>query len=158
MPQVLRSGHSLTGPRLAAAAALLLLSACNSAGPADLGPAPELPSDTDYPLTIVAEAPGTGSATVSVTLTNEGAVDIGYNLCIDGHLERYTAKGWVAVNRDQAPCPLILLGLPPGGSAQSNVAVPTGAPAGTYRVRVDARVLRTNAPVIRRSNLIAVQP
>lgn len=156
MPQVLPRGQYSV--HACQAVALIVFAACNSAGPTDIGPLPELPTDTDYPLAILAEAPGAGSPTVSITLTNGGEVELGYNLCIDAHMERYTARGWVAVNRDQAPCPLILLGLPPGASAQSNLTVPTGAPAGTYRIRVDARVLRTSTPVVRRSNVIAVRP
>ena len=132
--------------------------ACRVTEPIGLPPADgPLPTDTDYQLEVVAQVPGSGVGKIPVMLVNSGPVELGYNLCFDGHPERYTRAGWVAAAVDPTPCPTIGFGLAPGDTARDEVRLRPGFAVGDYRVRVELRPLRGGDVVVRRSNVIAVR-
>lgn len=134
------------------------LLACRLTEPIALPPADgPAAADTDYPLVVVAQAPTSGSGRIPVKLVNNGPIELGYNLCFDGHPERYTLAGWVGAGGDPTPCPLLMIGLAAGDSAQGEVRLRAGFVAGDYRVRVELRPLGSGDMVVRRSNVIAVR-
>ena len=146
----------LTWSRLYRAAWVLLVAGCTGGNIAAPGGTP-LPPDTEYPLAVRAQEPATRATSIPVVLVNNGSLELGYNLCLDGRLERLTGRGWIAIAPDPLPCPLLLRNLPPGDSVVSSVLIPAAAPAGTYRLWVQLRTLRTDDAVIRRSNAVAVR-
>ncbi|MEZ4587161.1 MAG: hypothetical protein R2909_12230 [Gemmatimonadales bacterium] len=140
--------------RLALAIGALLAAGCETGvGPSEDAP---LPPDSDYPLEVRVEQPAERASSIRTTLMNAGPDELGYNLCLGGRLERHTVSGWVAVPPNPTPCPLVLLGLPSGDSAETSVGIPDAATTGTYRLRVELRPIRGPGNVVRRSNAIRI--
>lgn len=133
---------------------LTFLAACGqSAGPSD----EELPPDSDFPIAILTLTPQVipGSA-LQIEIQNNSTITIGYNLCTDGALERWTALGWVALPRMPYPCPLPLYGIDPGRSTALPFSIPSDAPRGTYRLRIRFVSILGTQSMVRRSNSFSV--
>jgi hypothetical protein len=109
---------------------LVLLAACASPG--------ETTSDPWLALTVAPAAPVPGEA-VTLTLSNQTAWPVGYNLCTSW-LERDSAGTWEPVPEDRV-CTMELRMLDPGGESQDQVQLPATLSAGSYRytARVEDR-------------------
>jgi hypothetical protein len=133
---------------------LSLLLAC---GQSTAGPGEELPADTDFPVAIQTltqhVAPG---AAVQLEVENNSAIWIGFNLCTDGALERWTTSGWKTLTQLPYPCPLMLFRIESGQSTVLPFSVPSDAPQGTYRVRVRFVAMVGSQSIVRRSNTFGV--
>ena len=110
-----------------------------------------------YPLSIQVLAPSVASGgSVPLRIENQGTVTLGFNLCMDGILERSVGGGWVEVPRGDVMCTMMLSLLEPGKSAELGFGLPPGVPAGSYRLRVKFSTDPGGQTVTRRSNSFTV--
>lgn len=76
---------------------------------------------------------------ISVTISNSGPATLNFNEC-PTFLERHTGSKWVAVNPDGwfegGGCEALRRILIAGASYSYSIPVPSGAPAGTYRLQL----------------------
>lgn len=137
--------------------ALLLFLSTACAQSLDGPDAEPLPDDTDFPIAIqilpTSVDPG---SIIDVRMENNSAIAVGFNLCLDGVLERASAGGWVALSRLPYPCPLPLYGIDPATSLIAPFGVPSDAVAGTYRLRIRFVALAGDQSIVRRSNSFLV--
>src|SRR5262244_3601893 len=119
---------------------------------------PTLPADTPFPVTIeVVRSPVARGDSPGFVLSNQSTVDLGYNLCMDGILERRTPTGWVAIYPPPNPCPAILFELQAGTTRTVEFGTSLAPSAGEYRLRVRFSFIYDTGRVVRRSGAFALQ-
>lgn len=114
----------LINSALPALVALAVLSGCSAFGP-----------DASHVVFETAAAEYAPGAEVSARLANDSDGDVGYNLCFT--TVEAKADGWEPIDRPDEEarfCQAILLGLEPGGVAETTVALPADLAAGEYRL------------------------
>ena len=134
---------------------LALLSGCgqNTLGLSD----EELPPDTNFPLTIAASAPRIDAGAISqFQVENASEIELGFNLCVSGALERYTSGGWKLLAHPHYPCPMLLQILGAGATTTLVYTIPDDAPPGLYRFRVSFTALVGSESIVRRSDPFVV--
>jgi hypothetical protein len=101
---------------------LVLLAACATAT-----------NDASEPGLSLSASPAIVSAgeTITLTLSNQSAWPIGYNLCTSA-LEREAGTGWEPVPEDRI-CTMELRMLDPGSTSEQQIQLPATMPAGSYR-------------------------
>jgi hypothetical protein len=101
---------------------ILLLSACASAGEPDRDPGLSL---------AIAPAVASAGQTVTLSLSNQTAWPVGYNLCTS-LLERESGGSWEPVREDRI-CTMELRMLAPGGEARDQIELAPTLEPGMYR-------------------------
>lgn len=127
----------------------LLFAGC-AAAPAEPPRAPEL----RQPGVVQLHADRTSSTTVLLTLRNDSARAVGYNLCAT-MMERRSGSDWTVVPSDIA-CTLELRTIGPGGSTTFTRRVPATLPAGEYRFVTQVESPLGTRPEAITSNTITV--
>lgn len=129
--------------RIAFAASALLLAGCAATpfGPADV--CQDTPAGLAYTVqSATAEAGGN----VALSLHNQSAEPIGYNLCI-GALEELRGPLWIPALSAANACPDAWSTLEPGQQAAAEVPLPAGLEPSDYRVVTRLRVPPDGLPV-----------
>lgn len=127
-------------------AATVLLCACSSSMQTG-DPA----SDVDLSVTPESATPGDS---MTLTLHNGTAEQVGYNLCASS-LQRQTAGGWTPVPSDVV-CTMELRTLEPGQDASYRTALPDGLEEGRYRFSTTIEAMETGGGYGILSNSFAV--
>lgn len=129
-----------------ASAALVLLSCACSSSMQNGNP--------DDILLSVGGLPASPGDSVTLTLNNSSAGDIGYNLCASG-LERESFGGWEALESDRV-CTMELRTLPAGQQTTYTTALPDGLTPGVYRFHTTVELLDTRSRVAVRTEGFAI--
>ncbi|MGH7571380.1 MAG: hypothetical protein ACREMK_06000 [Gemmatimonadota bacterium] len=110
---------------------LFAILACES--PAGPPPGPPLEREPTLLRISVLEEVAEAGGTVTVRLENLSDLVIGYNLCVDRHVERWIGE-WVDRRLPQEGfCPGIMITLAPGSEVTYEHQVPAGLQPGIYR-------------------------
>ncbi len=115
---------------------VLLASACATAN-----------EDAGEPGVSLSASPTTVAAgeTITLTLSNQSAWPIGYNLCTSS-LEREVATGWEPVPEDRI-CTMELRMLDPDSTADQQIQLAADAAAGSYRYTANVEDRGSMEPV-----------
>ncbi|HXG59302.1 MAG TPA: hypothetical protein VNL91_09790 [Thermoanaerobaculia bacterium] len=89
------------------------------------------PGDVTHPPPVRLEATQPSGGAVRLTLVNESAAAVGYNLC-QSRLQRRSGRDWTPVQTGEV-CTMELRSLPPGQRAIFDKTLPPALPAGEYR-------------------------
>jgi hypothetical protein len=119
---------------------------------------PSLPSGDAAPGMRLDVAPDTVAAGDSVVLTlhNDSAGAIGYNLCTSG-LERQSGNDWQSVPSDRI-CTMELRTLEPGADARYPMELPAGLLPGEYRFHTTVELMSTGSRSDVRTDPFNVRP
>ncbi len=108
---------------------LVLVSSCDSAGPAEAG---------EGAVSFVTERQAYAAGeTVVLTITNTGGTRVRFGLCPD-ILERAEGSEWRRVNGFAPSCDLVVRLLNPGQQTTTFFSLPEPLASGGYRVRFDS--------------------
>lgn len=97
----------------------------------------------------------TKPGTILLTLHNDSANTVGYNLCTSA-LQRRSGSEWTAVPTGEM-CTMQILDLPPGGKATFEKSLPSGLGRGEYRYVTSVEKQPEAAQVVIASDAFTVE-